>query len=391
MKYLKRFTICAACLCLLASLTGCSGAGSGGKETTASESAGQTETGTAAATEGTDQTSGTDETTAGTGSLSTLAPVEKEPYDALKYVDLGEYKGIEVSKAQIDVDDETVENVLASELARHAYQQEVTDRPAKEGDTVNIDYKGMKDGVAFEGGTAQGYDLTLGSGSFIDGFEDGLIGAETGETRNLELKFPDPYKNNPDLAGQPVVFEVTVNKIVETVTPELTDEYAAENSDYATAEEYREGLRDIMREQNKKNAVLDALMEQAEFQEAPENLTAYYQYDMIQQTSYQAAAYGMSFEQFLEASSMTQEQFLEARADEIDMNVRRDMLMEAMIALEKLELTDQEFNDGVAEVAESYGRTKEEVISIIGEDVLRENFLWNKAIDLLAENAAEVD
>lgn len=317
--------------------------------------------------------------------------MEKEPYDALKYVDLGEYKGIEVSKAQIDVDDETVENVLASELARHAYQQKVTDRPAKEGDTVNIDYKGMKDGVAFEGGTAQGYDLTLGSGSFIDGFEDGLIGAETGETRNLELKFPDPYKNNPDLAGQPVVFEVTVNKIVETVTPELTDEYAAENSDYATAEEYREGLRDIMREQNKKNAVLDALMEQAEFQEAPENLTAYYQYDMIQQTSYQAAAYGMSFEQFLEASSMTQEQFLEARADEIDMNVRRDMLMEAMIALEKLELTDQEFNDGVAEVAESYGRTKEEVISIIGEDVLRENFLWNKAIDLLAENAAEVE
>ena len=99
----------------------------------------------------------------------------------------------------------------------------------------------------------------------------------------------------------------------------------------------------------------------------------------------------MSFEQFLEASSMTQEQFLEARADEIDMNVRRDMLMEAMIALEKLELTDQEFNDGVAEVAESYGRTKEEVISIIGEDVLRENFLWNKAIDLLAENAAEVE
>ena len=171
-----------------------------------------------------------------------------------------------MSKAQIDVDDETVENVLASELARHAYQQEVTDRPAKEGDTVNIDYKGMKDGVAFEGGTAQGYDLTLGSGSFIDGFEDGLIGAETGETRNLELKFPYRYKNNPDLAGQPVVFEVTVNKIVETVTPELTDEYAAENSDYATAEEYREGLRDIMREQNKKNAVLDALMEQAEFQ-----------------------------------------------------------------------------------------------------------------------------
>lgn len=390
MKSLKRFTIFTACLCLLLSLAACSGGG--GKETTAAgESAGQTETGTA---EEPEQTSGTDETTAaaGNGGSSAMAPVEKEDYDPLKYVDLGEYKGLEVSKAQIDVDDETLEMVLASELSQQAYQQEVTDRPAKEGDTVNIDYKGTKDGVAFEGGTAQGYDLTLGSGRFIDGFEDGLIGAKTGQTLKLDLKFPDPYKNNPDLAGQPVVFEVTVNKITETVTPELTDEYAAANSDYATAEEYREGLREVMREQNKKNAVVDALTAQAKFQEPPENLIKYYQYDMIQQTSYQAAAYyGLSFEQFLEASEMTQEQYLEANAGQIEENVRRDILMEAVIALEKLELTDQEFDDGVAEVAESYGRTEEDVIGIIGEEVLRENFLWNKAIDFLAENAVEVE
>lgn len=387
MGYLKRFTIWAACLCLFLSMAGCSASGDG-KETTAGESAGQTETGTAQETE---PASGTEETTAGAGASPAITPVEKEAYDALKYVDLGEYKGIEVSKAQIDVSDETLDMVLASELSQQAYQQEVTDRPAREGDTVNIDYKGMKDGVAFEGGTAQGYDLTLGSGRFIDGFEDGLIGAETGQTLSLDLKFPDPYKNNPDLAGQPVVFEVTVNKITETVTPELTDEYAAANSDYATAEEYREGLRDVMREQNKKNAVMDALMEQAEFQEPPENLIAYYQYDMVQQTSYQAAAYGLSFEQFLEAGEMTQEQYLEANAVQIEDNARRDMLMEAVVASEKLELTDQEFKDGVAEVAESYGRTEEDVIGIIGEEVLRENFLWNKAIDFLAENAVEVE
>ncbi len=390
MKFLKRFTIWAACLCLLLSMAACSGGG--GKETTAAgESAGQPETGTVP---GPEQSSGTDETAAAAGSGGSLAltPVEKEPYDPLKYVDLGEYKGLEVSKAQIDVDDATLEMVLASELSQQAYQQEVTDRPAKSGDMVNIDYIGTKDGVAFEGGTAQGYDLTLGSGRFIDGFEDGLIGAETGQTLKLDLKFPDPYKNNPDLAGQPVVFEVTVNKITETVTPELTDEYAAANSDYATAEEYREGLREVMREQNKKNAVVDALTAQAKFQEPPKNLTDYYQYDMIQQTSYQAAAYyGLSFEQFLEASEMTQEQYLEANAGQIEENVHRDILMEAVIASEKLELTDQEFDDGVAEVAESYGRTEEDVINIIGEEVLRENFLWNKAIDFLAKNAVEVE
>lgn len=388
MKFYKRLTICATGLCLLLSLAGCSG-GSGEETAATKESTVQTEAGTASEPE---QTSGADETAGGAGSTSALTPVEKEPYDPLEYVDLGEYKGLEVSKAQIDVDDETLEKVLESELAQQAFQQEVTDRPAKEGDIVNIDYKGMKDGVAFEGGTAQGYDLTLGSGRFIDGFEEGLVGAETGQTLSLDLTFPDPYKNNPDLAGQPVVFEVTVNKITETITPELTDEYAAANSDYATAEEYREGLRDVLREQNKKNAVMDALTAQAKFQEPPENLTAYYQYDLIQQTSYQAAAYyGLSFEQFLEAGEMTQEQYLAANADQIEENVHRDILMEAVIASEKLELTDQEFDDGVAEVAESYGRTEEDVISVIGEEVLRENFLWNKAIDFLAENAVEVE
>ena len=140
MKFLKRFTIWAACLCLLLSMAACSGGG--GKETTAAgESAGQTETGTVP---GPEQSSGTDETTAAAGSGGSLAltPVEKEPYDPLKYVDLGEYKGLEVSKAQIDVDDATLEMVLASELSQQAYQQEVTDRPAKSGDMVNIDYIG---------------------------------------------------------------------------------------------------------------------------------------------------------------------------------------------------------------------------------------------------------
>ena len=129
MGYLKRFTIWAACLCLFLSMAGCSASGDG-KETTAGESAGQTETGTAQETE---PASGTDETTVGAGASPAITPVEKEAYDALKYVDLGEYKGIEVSKAQIDVSDETLDMVLASELSQQAYQQEVTDRPAREG------------------------------------------------------------------------------------------------------------------------------------------------------------------------------------------------------------------------------------------------------------------
>ena len=125
---------------------------------------------------------------------------------------LGEYKGMEVTKEDTTVTDDEVVTRIQNILAANPEIIEITDRPAQEGDTVNIDYVGMKDGVAFDGGTAEGYDLELGSGVFIDGFEDGLIGANTGEERSLNLTFPENY-GNADLAGQAVVFDVTVNKI----------------------------------------------------------------------------------------------------------------------------------------------------------------------------------
>lgn len=368
-------------LCLMLSLTGCS------KDENRQTAATETGSGQAAQTETTDTAQTDGQETEAQKEPETRAAVEKEPYDASRYVNLGEYKGIQVSGAEIAVDDDTLESVLASQLAQQSYQQEVTDRPVQEGDTVNIDYKGMKDGEAFAGGTAQGYDLTIGSGSFIPGFEDGLIGVEAGQTVNLDLTFPDPYDRNPDLAGQPVVFEVTVNSITETITPELTDEYAAQNSEYATAEEYRENLREVLMEQNKKSAVLDALIAQAQFETLPENLMAYYEYDMIQQASYQAAMYGMNYETFLSAMGMDEEAFLGMSAEDITANARQDVVLEAVIAAEGLELTEEEFQAGTAELAESYGTTAENVISVLGEDLIRENLLWNKAIDLIADAA----
>lgn len=150
---------------------------------------------------------------------------------AEKYVTLGEYKGITATAEKQEVTDELVEELIAdSYLAAKAEKLPVTGRTVQEGDVVNIDFAGYRDGVAFEGGTAAGFDLTIGSGQFIAGFEEGLIGANIGDQLSLDLKFPDYYPGNPDLEGQPVVFEVTVNSIAESKNPELTDELVEELS-----------------------------------------------------------------------------------------------------------------------------------------------------------------
>ena len=156
-------------------------------------------------------------------------PAETEEYVAEGSITLGEYKGIPVTVTEPTVTDEEVDAQIQQLLNSSAEYLEV-DREAQLGDQVNIDYKGMKDGVAFDGGTAEGYDLVLGSNSFIDGFESGLVGAKKGEEVTLNLTFPDPYQNNPDLAGQAVVFEVKVNNVKEKTVPELTDDFVAKVS-----------------------------------------------------------------------------------------------------------------------------------------------------------------
>lgn len=162
--------------------------------------------------------------------------------DAKAGIVLGEYKNVPVTVVKPSVSDEELDARIETVLGGYATWDAV-DRAAEEGDRVNIDYKGLKDGVAFEGGTAEGYNLVLGSGSFIDGFEDGLIGAAAGEQRNLNLTFPENYQSE-ELAGQDVVFEVTVNEVAEKHTPELTEAFVAENfPDLGTVDAYKEDLR----------------------------------------------------------------------------------------------------------------------------------------------------
>ncbi len=204
-------------------------------------------------------------------------------FDASKYVTLGEYKEISVQMTQTEpsVSDEYLDGYIEYLLSNDAIYTEVTDRTVEVGDITNIDYEGKIDGVAFDGGTAQGQELTIGSGMFIDGFEDGMIGMEIGETRDVETTFPDPYANNPDLAGKVAIFTVTLNSISIAETPELTDEYVAGLAieGVTNVEEYRAYLYDILLEQaqesydsEKVNLALEAIETSSEFKEAPEGM-----------------------------------------------------------------------------------------------------------------------
>ena len=215
----------------------------------------------------------------GIGLIFILSACEKETeenYDVEKYFTLGEYKGIEVTVDSTEVTEEDIEERINEVLEENSTVEEITDRTVADGDTVNLDYTGSIDGEVFDGGSAEGDTLVIGSGEFIDDFEEQLIGAAVGEARTVEVTFPEDYEEA--YAGKDAVFEVTVNYIHgDTVTPELTDEFVQSVSDCETVDEYREQLRETLKtekeqtaETNKMNDVWTAIVEGSEIKSYPD-------------------------------------------------------------------------------------------------------------------------
>ena len=203
--------------------------------------------------------------------------IKDKDFDPSKYVTLGDYKNMSITIAKNEVTDEDLDSYIDYLLAANESYVDITDRDvAQNGDVANIDYVGKKDGVAFDGGTATGFDLDLGSGVFIDGFEDGVVGMKVGETKDLNLTFPEDY-NNEELAGADVVFTVTLNSIKEAVIPELTDEYVQSlDNGLSTVEEYKADIRKTMedsyassRESEIEQAITDKLLAEATINGAP--------------------------------------------------------------------------------------------------------------------------
>lgn len=310
-----------------------------------------------------------------------------------KYVTLGDYKGLEVHADAVIVDeaelDARVQEVYYGLLPA---EEGVTDRAVEMGDTVNIDYEGKQDGVAFSGGTAAAQQLTIGSGAFISGFEDGLVGVMPGETVDLNLNFPDPYPNNPDLAGQAVVFTVTVNYIYPT---EYKDEVVAswEEEGITNVAELEQYVYDYLyqtaqSEYNSavENGIMEAFMAQCVIKEVPDSLVASYGESLQSSLEAQASSLGLDGDTYCAyAYGMDMATFVEKYAAD---SAKQIMAFQAVANAENLNLNDEELDAELQSVATANGfATVEEFLGENDKEEYREYYMFESVLSFLIENA----
>ncbi len=323
--------------------------------------------------------------------------------DYSKYVELGEYKGIEYTKTEVEVTDDDVQAEIDTFLAGLATKEEVTDRAVKDGDIVNIDFVGSMDGVEFEGGYAEGHDLTIGSNSFIDGFEDGLIGHEIGEKVTLDLVFPDPYENDPEKAGKDVTFDVTINSISVSVTPELTDAVVKENTDYDTVKAYEDSIREELQTTGEANAeakvqsdIFNQVVKNSKvngFDEEEVKKLVDEEFEGFKKQAESYESYGYNYEMVLQANGYENEKQLKEGITEYVKNYLTQKMVLYMIAdKEGITVTSEETDALVQEYMTNYGvKTEEEVYDYFGDDYFELSLMSEKVMAFLKENAVLVD
>ncbi len=302
-----------------------------------------------------------------------------------EYVELGDYKNIQVDTSS-DSFKEYYDDEVSADVSSYDLYVRRTEGTVAGGDTVNIDYVGKKDGEAFDGGTASGYYLTIGSNSFIDGFEEGLIGVEIGSTVDLDLTFPEDYSSAPELAGQPVVFTVTVN-YVRTEEERKPEDYYSELG-YASFDEYDSELS----ERAAKVYLTDKVIENSEIKGFPEEDTetiySAYKNTVDKNVSSQ---YGIDFETYLSYNGQTEEQFkADAVTNQIEPLMKEQMVLYSVLDEEKLGLTDEEVQAELERQAESFNSTSvtaETLNEYYGEYFFEYLVVKEKAVDFLYENA----
>lgn len=309
--------------------------------------------------------------------------------DVEKCVTLGDYKGVTVEKTIQSVTDEDVQNEIDNALANYPVE---VDQAAKEGDTVNIDYVGKIDGEEFDGGSDQGADLKLGSGKFIDGFEDGLIGARKGETRTLNLTFPEDYTQ--DLAGKAVEFTVTVNAVKEPLS-EPTDQWVADNIEgYDNLADYKAGIRSEQEENNEQTAenqvryaAWTQVIDNCTINEYPETLVEVGKKLYEQQVETYAKYAGMELDAYIESSGLTQEEY-QSNMEEYGKNVAAQALVcQAICDKEGFAIGDDDYQKALQDMLTEYGCTEDELIQTYGQDNVEQSIMLNRVSNLILENA----
>ena len=375
----KRAIMISMLLVMALSVTGCSQKTATKDKDTKTEETAKTDD--AEETES-DNTEDTSEDTPTTAELMAGIDVEK-------CVTLGDYKGVTVEKTIQSVTDEDVQNEIDNALANYPVE---VDQAAKEGDTVNIDYVGKIDGEEFDGGSDQGADLKLGSGKFIDGFEDGLIGARKGETRTLNLTFPEDYTQ--DLAGKAVEFTVTVNAVKEPLS-EPTDQWVADNIEgYDNIADYKAGIRSEQEESNEQTAenqvryaALTQVIDNCTINEYPETLVEVGKKLYEQQVETYAKYAGMELDAYIESSGLTQEEY-QSNMEEYGKNVAAQALVcQAICDKEGFAIGDDDYQKALQDMLTEYGCTEDELIQTYGQDNVEQSIMLNRVSNLILENA----
>ena len=310
-------------------------------------------------------------------------------------VTLGQYKGVEVEKADASVSAEDVEAELKKVQEQNARLLTVEDRGVEDGDQTVIDFEGFVDGKGFEGGKAEDYPLTIGSHSFIDTFEEQLIGKKIGEECEVNVTFPTEY-HAADLAGKPATFKVTVKEIKVKELPELNDEFASEVSEFDTLDEYKKDVEKKLAEKkeieaNSKNedAVVAKVVENATM-EIPDKMIDAQAENMVQDMARRMQSQGLSLDMYLKYTGMTVEQMKEQARPDAEKRIRTRLVLEAVAKAENIQISDEKVDEEVAKMAEAYKMEVEKLKSYMSEsDVkqMKEDLAVQQAVDLLVAEA----
>ncbi|MUG46100.1 trigger factor [Paenibacillus woosongensis] len=314
-------------------------------------------------------------------------------------VTLGNYKGLEVPVEPVEVTEEEINQELERLQQRHAELVVIDEEAAQNGDTVVIDFDGSVDGVPFEGGKAERYSLELGSGTFIPGFEEQVVGLATGDFKDVTVTFPETY-HAEDLAGKEAVFKVKVHEIKRKQLPELDDEFAKDVSEFDTLAEYKEDLKKELHSRKEKDSkaaregiVVEKASENAEV-EIPQSMVQSEVQNMVRDFDNRLRSQGMNLEMFLSFSGQSIEDLQEQMKADAEKRVRNNLVLEQIAKEENIVATEEEVNKELNDMAEAYKRTPEEIRSILAANgslgTLNEDVALRKTIEFLLENSKEV-
>ena len=312
-------------------------------------------------------------------------------------VELGKYKGVKVTKADTEVSDDEINAEVDRQRERNARNIEVTDRAVQDKDIATIDFEGFVDGVAFEGGKGTDYDLVIGSHSFIDNFEDQLIGKNIGETCDVNVTFPEQYQE-ASLQGKAATFKVTIKKIQEKQMPEADDEFASEVSEFDTIAEYKEDIKKKLTERKdaeakakKEDEAIKAIVDDSKM-DIPEAMVETEAEQLIDNYAMRLQQQGLSMDMYMKYTGITREKLMEQMKEQAKNNIESRLVLEAVVDAEHIEASDEEFENEVKKMAEQYGMEVDKLKNIIGEresKAMRSDIAIQKAVDLILESAEE--